>query len=177
MSNMFCVNMSGKKVPVYADTEKKKQIGIIYPREAFGYNRNWGGDDYFCNIVFRNSSGKLSGGFINDPPNNSIRDCADYPYGSVSIGGIKYKTFLMRKSRTVYTASGRKWGAVAANCKVACLTGLAGDSDVSLKGINYVQSSKGNWVRVAGDGDDYGFVDTGLSVGSSYNNIPFYGAW
>lgn len=42
MSNSFCVNKSGKAVPVYSDTKKTKQIGTIYNREAFGYNRNWG---------------------------------------------------------------------------------------------------------------------------------------
>lgn len=29
MSNNFCVNKSGKSVPVYSDTKKTKQIGIL----------------------------------------------------------------------------------------------------------------------------------------------------
>ena len=72
MSNYFCINKSGLKIPVYSDTKKTKQIGTLYDREAFGYDCNWGGDDYFCRIEFRNSAGKLSGGYIIDPPAKAI---------------------------------------------------------------------------------------------------------
>lgn len=48
MSNYFCINKSGLKIPVYSDTKKTKQIGTLYDREAFGYDCNWGGDDYFA---------------------------------------------------------------------------------------------------------------------------------
>lgn len=67
MSNYFCVNKSGKSVPVYSNPEKSSKIGTIYNRETFGYNRNWGGDNYFCFIIFRKSNGTLSSGFIIDP--------------------------------------------------------------------------------------------------------------
>lgn len=177
MSNYFCVNKSGKAVPVYSDTDKSNQIGKINNREAFGYNRNWGGDDYFCNIVFRNSSGSLSGGFIVDPPTGCMSNCTDYPYGTEKINGTTYYTFKFRNSAKVYKASGNSWGSVAANCRVACLSSMAGDSHPEWKGINYVESSKGGWVEVSGDGYTYGFVDAGLSTGSSYSSIPMYGSW
>lgn len=77
MSNYFCINKSGKKIPVYSDADKKSQIGTIYNREAFGYDNNWGGDGYFCNIVFRKANGSISGGFIIDPPNNAMLECTD----------------------------------------------------------------------------------------------------
>ncbi|GLB28818.1 hypothetical protein LAD12857_07410 [Lacrimispora amygdalina] len=177
MSNYFCINKSGKSVPVYSDTDKKNKIGTIYNREAFGYNRNWGGDDYFCQIVFRNSKGSLSSGFIIDPPNGALTNCTDYPYGNATIKGKSYITFIMRRSKPVYTAGGSRWGAVAANCRVACQSAMAGDSHPEWKGINYVESSKGGWVAVTGDGLSYGFVDAGLSTASDYNSIPMYGSW
>lgn len=86
-------------------------------------------------------------------------------------------TFLMRKGEPVYTAGGTRWGSVAANCRVACRTEMAGDNNPHWKGINYVESTEGKWVPVTGDGVEYGFVDTGLAYASSYGKIGMYGSW
>lgn len=178
MSNYFCINKSGKKIPVYSDADKKSQIGTIYNREAFGYDNNWGGDGYFCNIVFRKANGSISGGYIIDPPNNAMLECTDYPYGKARINGTEYKTFLMRKTSTVYKVNGSKWGTVAANRRVACKTVLSGDSHPEWKAINYVENTNGLWIPVnSSDKLKYGFVDTGLSVASGYSSIPMYGSW
>lgn len=177
MANDFCVNKSGSQVPVYGDSDGKSRIGTLNNREAFGFDANWGGDLYFCRIVFRNRSGQVTNGFIIDPAPYVLCDCTDYPYGTAVIKGTEYKTFIMRKSRKVYTTSGRSWGTVAANCRVACKTALSGDANPHWKAINYVESTAGMWVPVTGDGETYGFVDTGLSVGSGYATIPFYGSW
>ena len=177
MSNYFCINKSGIKIPVYSDTQKTSQIGTINDREAYGYNALWGGDHYFCNIAFRNSSGKLSGGFIIDPPDNAMVHCTDYPYGTATINGKEYYTFLMRNSRSIYKTDGSLWGTVAANRRVACLTAMSGDSNPHWKGINYVENTSGEWIQVTGNGSTYGFVDTGLDIGSGYNSIPMYGSW
>lgn len=177
MSNLFCINKNGVAVPVYSDTYKTSKIGSLYDREAFGYDCNWGGDGYFCRIIFRTSDGSISYGFLIDPPDYTFMDCTEYPYGTEEIKGTKYYTFIMRNSRTVYTVGGTPWGTVAANCRVACLSALAGDNYPSRKAINYVESSKGEWVPVTGDKAEYGFVDTGLDIASSYRSIPFYGSW
>lgn len=177
MSNSFCVNKSGKSVPVYSDTKKTKQIGTIYNREAFGYNRNWGGDGTFCNIVFQNSSGNVVSGFMVNPPAKTLTGCDSYPYGTAIINKNKYITFIMRDQRNVYTVSARKWGTVPKNCRVACKTAESGDTHPDWKGINYIEDASGKWVKVTGDGGDYGFVDTGLSKSSLYSAIPFYGKW
>ncbi len=177
MSNYFLVNKSGKNIPIYSDMDSKKKVGTLYNREAFGYNRISGGDDVFCEIVFRNSAGKLSRGYINFPPKGALTFCTDYPHGKIVIAGQRYKVFMMRKSRTIYTARGNKWGTVAANKRVACKTAMSGDSHPEWKGINFVENSNGKWVKVTGDGVDYGFVDTGLSLGSGYSSIPMYGSW
>lgn len=177
MANSFCINKSGKSIPVYSDINKTRVIGSIYDREAFGFNANWGGDYYYFNIVFLNSNGSLASGFLIDPPKNSVVSCTKYPYGSATINKVKYKTFKMRKLRNVYKADGTKWGAVAANCRVACSSDVSGTSHPDWKCIEYVESSKGGWVKVTGNGSNYGFVDTGLSVASGHNSIPMYGSW
>lgn len=177
MSNSFLINKSGSSVPVYEDPDGTKKIGTINNREAFGYNRDWGGDDVISSIVFLNSSGKLNYGYLIDPPAKVMTPCTDYPYGTATINGTKYITFIMRKSRTVYTAKGNIWGTVAANRRVACKTALAGSSNPHWKGINYVENTSGQWVKVTGDSVEYGFVDTGLGVASGYTSIPFYGSW
>lgn len=177
MSNYFAVNKSGKSLPVYSDTKKTKKVGTIGNREAFGYDRNWGGDGVFCRIRFKNSESKLTTGFLIDPPVNALVGCTDYPYGTKAISGTKYKTFLMRKSQPVYYKNGTRWGTVAANCRVACQTALSGDSHPEWKAINYVESTSGTWVRVDKDGAKYGYVNTGLTSGSGYRAIPFYGNW
>lgn len=177
MANSFLINKSGKTISVYADPDGKTVAGTISNREAFGYNRNWGGDHVFNNIIYLNSAGKLSYGYIIDPPSGVMTPCTDYPYGTATIEGATYKTFIMRKSRTIYTVQGNVWGTVGTNRLVACKTALAGDSHPNWKGINFVQNSAGKWISVTGDGATYGFVDTGLDVASGYSKIPFYGSW
>lgn len=74
--------------------------------------------------------------------------------------------------------NGSKWGTVAANRRVACKTGLSGDSHPEWKAINYVENTNGLWIPVnSSDKLKYGFVDTGLSVASGYSSIPMYGSW
>lgn len=177
MSNIFCVNKSGGSVPIYSDTSGTTQIGSLYNREACGYNQNWGGDDYYCNVVFRNSSGNVVGGFIINPPNYALMGCHYYPYGTQIINGTSYYTFYMRSARNIYDVGGNYWGTVAAGRRVACLSSLSGDSHPEWKAINYVEKSSGGWQQVSGSGSQYGFVDAGLSVASGWNLIPMYGNW
>ncbi len=177
MANMFCVNKSGSSVPIYSNSSGTTQIGTLYNREAFGYDRNWGGDDYFCKIRFRNSSGSLSDGFLINPPANTLTGCTDYPYSTITLYGSSYKTFYMRTGQTIYKVDGSIWGSVASGKLVACKTSLAGDSHTEWKGINYVQNSSNIFVPVSYGNYNYGFVNTGLASGSGYNSIPLYGNW
>ena len=177
MSNSFLINKSGKSVSIFEDPDGKVVSGTLNNREAFGYNRDWGGDDVINSIVYLNSSGKLNYGYLIDPPSGVMTACTDYPYGNVTINGVSYKTFLMRKKRNIYTATGNLWGYVAENCRVACRSALSGSSNPHWKAINYVESSSGEWVKVTGDDVTYGFVDTGLEIASGYKSIPFYGSW
>lgn len=112
-----------------------------------------------------------------NPPAKTLTGCDSYPYGTTIINKKKYITFIMRDQRNVYTVSARKWGTVPKNCRVACKTAESGDTHPDWKGINYIEDASGKWVKVTGDGGDYGFVDTGLSKSSLYSAIPFYGKW
>jgi len=112
--------------------------------------------------------------------------CDSYRRGTANItfasGGQTYTqtfdTYIMRRSMSVYTAAGNRWGTVAANVLVAADDAVVGDSHPTWKKIYFVQQSPNlNWVKVDGDGYNYGFVDTGLSSTSSYSSIPFYGSW
>ncbi len=177
MANEFLINMSGESIPVYDDPDKTRQIGSIYHREAYGYNKNWGGDRVINHICFLGPDGYLHGGFIIDTPVGGMTDCIDYPYGTETINGERFYTFIMRKSRTIYTRTGDVWGTVAEGRRVACRTAMSGDTNPHWKGINYVEGADGEWIAVTGDNVQYGFVDTGLDYASGYASIPFYGSW
>lgn len=195
MANEFCINKSGYSVPVWdrpglPKFEGSLRIGTLYNREAFGFDADWGGDDVFNRIVFRNSSGQVTYGWlVNQDENgnqilsgtawpNVFTGCITYPYGNVTINGTVYKTFKFRRSETIYTATLNSWGSVASGMRVACLTSLAGSIYPNLKGINYVErSSDGAWIQVNGDGYSYGFVNTGLEDGSTPTTISMYGTW
>lgn len=189
MSNSFCVNKSGSQVSIYSEPEAITQIGTLYNREAFGYNRNWGGDDVHCNIVFRTSSGSVTGGFLVNPPSGALTECTDYVYSTVIIyekqlvGNyytmvpVTYKAFYMRSARTIYNVNAVSIATVPAGKLVACKTALSGSSHPEWKAINYYQNSAGSWQQINSAGHTYGFVDTGLSVGSGYSSIPMYGSW
>ena len=189
MSNTFCINKSGLQVPIYSEPEAITQVGTLYNREAFGYNRNWGGDDVHCNIRFRTSSGYVTGGFLVNPPSGAMTECTDYVYSNVVIYEKKlvgnyfamvpvtYLAFYIRSSRVVYDVNGTPRANVPSGKLVACRTALAGDNHPEWKAINYYQNSAGSWQQVNFAGHTYGFVDTGLADGSGYNSIPMYGSW
>jgi len=190
MANKICINKSGVSIPIWDQPEfpwasNAVQIGTLYNTEAFGYNADWGGDGVFNAIKFRNSSGNIATGWLNDDysggnplPSGWAKDCTLYPYGTVTIGGTSYKTFKFRKSETVYSPSGDVWGSVASGMRVACLNATAGSSHPEWKLVNYVErSSDGAWIQVTGSGYTHGFVNVGLEDGSMPSTISMYGTW
>lgn len=175
----FCINMSDKTVSVYEDTLDVPgiKIGTLSPREAFSACYGEG----FTTIFFRNSSGVVTEGYIPDyydTPASLYTLSTEYPYGTVTIDGETFYTFKFRRSEEVYTAAGNRWGTVASGMRVACRTDMMGENHPDWKGINYVErSTDGKWIKVTGDGYNYGFVDTGLNKGSMPNTISMYGTW
>jgi len=107
-----------------------------------------------------------------------------YPYGREYINGAWHITFKFRRTENVYTATGRYWGRVAAGMRVACLDTTefyrsgSGQKNPHWKVINYVERSTDRaWIKVTGDGVNYGIVDIGLDHGSSPSSISMYGTW
>lgn len=170
----FAINKFGKSMNVYSDTGHKNKIGTIGNREAFVV-MGAEGEPY---ISFRGPNLKLKEGYL-DTKNVSglLKVITDYPYGSATINGTKYKTYLMRRTMKVYTATGREWGGVASGMLVATNSIWCGDSHPTWKAVNYVKSTSGKWVKVDGDGYDHGFVDFDLGNGSMPSNIALYGSW
>ncbi len=184
--NTFCINKSGRTVTVYSDTNKTRVVGEIYNREAYGYNRIWGGDGYFCSILFLGPNGTLTTGFVIDPPSDFLTPCSEYPAGTCVHNGTTYLYFTMKKTRNVYDRDGNYWGRVAAGCRVLTKNSSSGTSNPHYKEITYVQHTSGNYVpftyekTVNGQTvtvQGVGFVDTGLSSGSSPSSISMYGSW
>lgn len=185
--NSFCINKSGKTVPVYSDINKTRKVGEIYNREAYGYNRVWGGDGYYCSILFLGPSGSLTGGYVIDPPDGFLMPCSEYPAGTILYNGETYLYFTMRKTKNVYDRDGNFWGSVAAGRKVLTKNSSSGTSNPHYKEIEYVQHTSGNYVPFMYNEKDennntisvrgHGFVDTGLASGSSSSAIAMYGSW
>ncbi len=167
------INKSGVIVPVYND-DFKNVIGQLNQREAFalyGYEGDW------YSISFLGPTGVFTAGMLKSPPDSTLIDCTNHPYGTIKIGNISYYTFIMRTTKNIYTATNNYWGQVAGGRRVACKTGLAGQNYQWYKAINYVEKTTGEWVAVTGDNVKYGFVDTGLRTGSSPTSIAMYGSW
>lgn len=175
----LCINMSGQTISVYRDplADPGVKIGTLSPREAFSALAGEG----FNTVFFRNSSGVVTEGYIPDytrAPDSLYTLATTYPYGTVRIDGELFYTFKFRRAEEVYTAAGNRWGTVASGMRVACRTDMMGENHHDWKGINYVErSTDGAWVKVTGDGYNYGFVDTGLAIGSMPNTISMYGTW
>lgn len=190
MSYYMAINKSTKNLPIFAgwpSSQKGSQIGTIYAREAFSYSDTEDGFE----VIFRNSSGNIVQGFYyatdaagndlfssNSEAMKALTPCTDYPFGTTTINGTRYYTFKFRRNEQVYTPDGDSWGTVASGMEVACLTDKMGDSHADWKLINYVKrSTDGAWVQVTSGNLNYGYVDTGLNVGSTPSTISMYGTW
>lgn len=193
MSNYLCINKSGYSIPVwsgpgYAHIENIHRIGTIGVNEIFAFIGDAGGDGVFNNIQFMNSSGALVTGWLTncDSSGNAIvsdtnwenvfRSYVAERSGTDTINGSTYKTFNFRRSEEIYTPGGTLWGSVASGRRVAFNEAVTGTTHPSWKLINYVErASDGVWIPVTGEsGTSYGYVDSGLNVGSGVNTISMY---
>lgn len=169
------INKSGQTYPVY-DTQRG-HIGDIYDREAYIL---YGMEGSMYNIIFLSPTGFTSAMIqtgSHPMPKGFETWCTDYPYRTEKIDGKTYKTFYMRRTMPIYTADAAYWGSVAAGMRVATNNNTVGETHNDWKQIDYVLRTDGKWIKVDGAGYDYGFVDTGITTGSGYNSIDFYGSW
>ncbi len=167
-----CVNKSGKVVPVYNASRAK--IGELTQNEFFS---KIGSEGSQVAIYFLGPNGKALEGLLISPPKSTVTSIEQYPYGTAKIDGTTYKTYYMRETKNLYDINGSVIGSVAAGKRVACLTGLGGNSKPYLKAINYAAKRAGGWENMSNNGYSYGFVDTGLRTSSSKSGIALYGSW
>ena len=172
---VFAINKFGHSINVYSDYAHKNKVGTIGNREAFVIL----GAESELYIQFRGPNLQIAEGILDSTGHefDSVAILTDYPYGSATINGTKYKTYKMQRTMNVYTATGRYWGKVAGGMLVATNSPLCGESHPTWKAVDYVKSTAGKWVKVDGDGYDHGFVDFDLGNGSMPSNIALYGSW
>ena len=81
----------------------------------------------------------------------------------------------MRQSKNVYLPDASYWKTIPAGTLVATNEDTMGATHSDWKYIDYIRNSSGKWEGTPGNNG--AFVDTGISVGSGYNSIAFYGSW
>lgn len=171
----FAINKTNRTYPIKEyprnGVATNKIIGKLYPNEVCGCHT-----EHDAYVMFLSSRGQLEDGLIEDETFYHT-DISDLPYSRETINGTTYKIYHMRKTMPVYKSGGGRWGSVAAGMFVATDTCSPGDSHRDWMKVTYVKSTSGNWVRVTGDGVNYGFVDTGLSKASSGSLIALHGNW
>lgn len=178
MAKYACVN-KGAQMTVW-DTSvvsERVKIGTIYVNEAYVVV---GEEGSYCAIQFRNSSGSLAIGILDDPSSNQLTRMSEYPFGTATVDGYSQEVFKMRRSETIYRKDGSTWGSVASGRRVVVNPDVCGDNMHYCCKITYVENTSGLWVPVtSGTGalNAYGFLDMGLSDGSTSSTISMYGSW
>lgn len=175
MTNRMYVNLSGRTIPLIEASSGRK-VGDIYNREVFCV---FGSEGSLVNIDFLGPDGKMTNVFIQDLdlPASFYTPITDRHSNYYTMAdGKNYHIFDMRRQEEVYKADGSRWGSVAAGARVACSDDRVGREHPDWKQVEYV-SSGNTWIRVEGNGSNWGFVDTGMAISSMPNQISMYGTW
>lgn len=169
----FCVNLSGSVQPVYNDNNRK--IGDIMLREFFLV---WGNEGNLTSIYFKGPSGTMLNGYLHDAPDGATTPITDRSHSIVRLNGEEYRAFIMRRTMNLRNTSNIVVGSVAAGKRVLCKTGTScGDSHPEYLAINYAEKRAGGWDKIFDSKHNYGYVETGMSISTSYSGIPLYGNW
>lgn len=164
-SPYFGVNVGNTTYRIMDMDNTSKQIGNLYPREVCGRHQEH--DGY---ALFLSSSGGLKDGLLDPNQNYKVENIKSHPYSREVIDGQEYLIYKMRRTMNVYRADASYWGKVAGGMYVATEIPCCGDTHSDWMQVNYVKSTKGNWVKVEGAGYNHGFVDTGFGSASGYNS-------
>ena len=194
------VNRSSSQIPIYSSlvsssihtggiTVGGSQIGRIYPNEFYTVIPNSSSYITSYEIVFRNSNGAEQHGYIETSPGSTLDDYTwaksqeAYHYTNSNGSSLVSATRLTidGKSYYVFTVSGsaRNYRKKNGSLVGALLSGTLLATDQSTTGQTYPgymifkkkKLPNGAWTNLI-SGEDYGFVDLGLSVGSSPSNRP-----
>jgi len=195
------VNRSSTGIPVYSkraassvhngsiSVDKSTRIGTIYQNEFYTVVPNDSSNITCYKIYFRNSSGQQASGYIETSPGLTLGDYAwasyQEPYmyynsngttliasATETIGGKTYRIFTVHGyARGYRKTNGDYVGTLSVGTKLATTSSTSG---VNFPG--YMQFFKkkipgGSWQDLI-SGATYGFVDLGLSVGSTPSTRP-----
>ncbi|NEU60358.1 hypothetical protein [Paenibacillus sp. ALJ109b] len=182
----IAVNKSGVAVPVYTDQNNKgSRVGTIYNREVYcvtGYTE--GGD---TPIMFRNSSGNIVYGIFNlgllgisESAESPIDEYAYHNNASLYIPGqgnfaaVEYKT---RRSLRALNQSGSFWTNIPSGSSIFAKKSYGaqnGEINEQYLQFNAYRDPNGNLIYAP---SNIGFIDIGISGGSTPTSIGLYGTW
>lgn len=199
-SRVAWVNRASQSIPVYEKlissqvhtgsiTVGGAKIGAIYTDEFYTLVPNSSFYITSYKIYFRNSSGAQVTGYIESSPGYTLGDYAwvqyQEPYhyynssGSAlgisateSIGGVTYRIFTVKKAVTYRNSGGTSQGTLAVGTKLATTQSTTGQTYGGYMLFSKKKVGSGAWQDLVSGG--YGFVDLGLSKGSSPNNRAIY---
>jgi hypothetical protein len=164
------------------------QIGNIYSGEFWTCrtNTDYEGSDSKVHVLFRNSAGAQTWGYvqIRPYPEGDIYDWVNYqePYHyynsngsslvgstSVSINGTAYRQFSLSRAVTVRAISGSVYSTLNPdNTLIATNTSHTGDNYSGYMEFQKIKIAQGNWANLCGT--TYGYVDLDLAHGSMPSN-------
>lgn len=175
----YCINKSGVSKKVYLENTLTTQIGTIYANECFAWADVWAGDEDYCGIVFRNSSGSLQAGWLVNLNDGAFSKFLSYSFGNVTNSGVTYKSFKTRKALDYYDSAGNYKGTCVSGARVLTNDTEPGSTNRNYMRAMYVETgvSTNVWIIVSGVPNSYGFIDTGLGSDSKSTGIGVYGNW
>ena len=168
------VNRTGASFSVYETNACTNVIGTIYHNEVFTWVQEWSGSSasgfYVQWIKFRKSNGTVGYGWVpgtqTDPKFQT--NITNLPYQTVTVGGVSYYAFKMRRDANLYNSSGNSVGLIAyQNRRILCKTSTSGSSHPEWLTVYKLENGvgTGNYYDIVSGG--VAFVDMGYNIGST----------
>lgn len=180
----YCINTSGRTVPVYSDNTLTQQIGSIYPYECFAFTSRWEGSHAFYpdavdQVYFRTSSGTCSYGWILNTGAGEETSFLDYSFGTIRVENTSFKILKSRSARSCYDASGTWTATCPAGARILTNDTTPGQSHPYRMAAMFYETgvNTGVFRSVSGNGISHGFIESGLASGSLSTAIGIYGNW
>lgn len=180
----YCINASGKSIPVYSDNTLTTKIGTIYTYECFAYVERWSGSHaYYPNTVdmvyFRTSSGTCTTGWILNTGAGEETSFLNYSFGTIMVDGVAYKILKSRSARSCYDASGTWTATCPSGARILTNDTTPGQSHPERMMAMFYETGVGTGVfkAVSGSASSHGFINSGIDGGSLSTAIGIYGNW
>lgn len=181
---MYAINKSNTARTVYSGiTSPLVQIGTIYHNECFGVIESriiQGSPGNYHEFIHFKSADGMKTGMITNGGGGEVTPFLNYSFGNVTgPDGNTYKSFKTRRALGRFDANGGYKGSVASGARILTNDTTPGESMPHCMRAMYYETGAGTGVfsPVSGTAGAYGFVDTGIAVGSDASKIGIYGNW